>query len=275
MVMKDKVAMVHGGGGAIGGAVARAFAAAGARVYLAGRTRSRLEEVAADLGDAAAGVAEVDALDEPAVAGHAERVVADAGRIDVALNAASFPFVLDRPLADLSVAEVMQPIDDHLRANLVTAKAVAPHMAAAGAGTILTLSAAASRIVLPGTVGYGTACAAVEALSRRLAVELGPAGVRVVCLRSHLVADGPAAGSYTGELFRGRAAAAGVGVDRWLERYQQDATLLGRLPTLAQVADAAAFAASDQAAAITGAVVDLTCGNAVRTPAGALVGVLD
>jgi 3-oxoacyl-[acyl-carrier protein] reductase len=52
-------------------------------------------------------------------------------------------------------------------------------------------------------------------------------------------------------------------------------TLLGRRPTLAQVADAAAFVASDRAAAITGAVVDLTCGNAVRTSAGALVGVLD
>jgi 3-oxoacyl-[acyl-carrier protein] reductase len=275
MMLKDEVAVVYGGGGAIGGAVARAFAAAGARVYLAGRTRSRLEKVAVDLGDAAAGVAEVDALDESAVAAHADRVAADAGRIDIALNAASFPFALDRPLADLSVEDVMQPIDDHLRANLITAKAVAPHMTAAGAGTILTLSAAVSRIVLPRTVGYGTACAAVEALSRRLAVELGPAGVRVVCLRSHLVADGPAAGSYTGELFRGRAAAAGVGVDEWLERYQQDATLLGRLPTLAQVADAAAFAASDRAAAITGAVVDLTCGNAVRTPAGAVVGVLD
>lgn len=272
-MVKDKVAVVHGAGGAIGGAVARAFAAGGARVHLAGRTLARLEAVAADIGEAAAGVAEVDALDEPAVAGHADRVAAEAGRVDVALNAVSFPFAHDRPLAELSVDDVMQPIDDHLRANLITAKAVAPHMAAAGAGTILTLSAAASRVVLPGAVGYGTACAAVEALSRRLAVELGPAGVRVVCLRPHLVADGPDAGSHTAELFGRRAAAAGVDVERWLERSQRDVTLLGRLPTLAQVADAAAFLASDAAAAMTGTVVDLTCGNAVRTPAGALAGV--
>ena len=75
--------------------------------------------------------------------------------------------------------------------------------------------------------------------------------------------------------FGRRAAAAGISVDQWLERWQEDVTLLGRLPTLAQVADAAVFLASDHAGAITGAALDLTCGNAVRTRAGALVGVLD
>jgi NAD(P)-dependent dehydrogenase (short-subunit alcohol dehydrogenase family) len=275
MILKDKTAVIHGGGGAIGGAVARAFADAGARVHLAGRSRTRLDEVANDLGDAAAGVAEVDALDERAVAAHADSVAADAGGIDIALNAVSFPFVHDRPFAELAVEEVMHPIDAFLRSNLITAKAVAPHMAARRSGAILTLSAGASRVGPPGSLGYGTTCAAIEALTQRLAVELGPSGIRVVCLRPHLIADGASHGSFTGELFGRRAAAAGVTVEQWLERSPVDVTLLGRLPTLAQVADAAVFLASDRAAAITGAVLDLTCGNAVRTRAGALVGVLD
>jgi 3-oxoacyl-[acyl-carrier protein] reductase len=76
-------------------------------------------------------------------------------------------------------------------------------------------------------------------------------------------------------VFGRRAAAAGVSVDQWLARWAEDVTLLGRLPTLAQVADAAVFLASDRAAAITGAVVDLTSGHAVRSSAGALVGMLD
>jgi 3-oxoacyl-[acyl-carrier protein] reductase len=173
----------------------------------------------------------------------------------------------------LPVDDVMQPIDTYLRTNLVTARAVARHMVARGAGTILTLSAGVSRVVLPGTLGYGTTCAAIEAMTRRLAVELGPRGVRVACLRPHLIADGPAHGSYTGALFEDRAAAAGLTVERWLAQWGEDATLLGQLPTLAQVAEAAVFLASDRAGAITGAVVDLTCGNAVRTRAGALVGV--
>jgi 3-oxoacyl-[acyl-carrier protein] reductase len=274
MMLENRTAAIYGGGGAIGGTVARAFAEAGARVYLAGRSRARLEKVAGDVGDAA-GVAEVDVLDERAVAEHADHVAADAGGIDIALNAVSFPFVHDTPFAELTVEEVMSPIDAYLRANLVTAKAVTRHMTARGSGTILTLSAGASRVAPPGSLGFGTTCAAIETLTQRLAVELGPSGVRAVCLRPHLIADGPASGSYTGELVGRRAAAAGVGVEQWLARWQEDVALLGRLPTLAQVADAAVFLASDHAAAITGAVVDLTCGNAVRTRAGALIGVLD
>jgi 3-oxoacyl-[acyl-carrier protein] reductase len=274
MLLEDKNAVIYGGGGAIGGAAARAFAAAGAHVYLAGRTTARLEAVANGIGGAA-GVAEVDALDERAVAEHADSVAADAGGIDIALNAVSFPFVHDTPFAELAVEEVMHPIDAYLRTNLITAKAVARHMTANRSGTILTLSAGTSRVAPPGSLGYGTTCAAIETLSQRLAVELGPSGVRVVCLRANLIADGPSNGSYTGELFERRAAAAGVSVDQWLARWQENVTLLGRLPTLAQVAGAAVFLASDRAAAITGAVVDMTCGNAVRTTAGALVGVLD
>ena len=273
MLLENKTAVIYGGGGAVGGAVARAFAEAGARVYLAGRSRARLEKVANDVG--AAGVAEVDVLDQRAVADHADAVAAGAGGIDVALNAVSFPFVHDRPFADLTVEDVMHPIDAFLRSNLITTGAVARHMMARRSGTILTLSAGASRVMTPGSLGYGTTCAAIEAMTRRLAVELGPAGVRVVCLRPHLIADAPAGGSYTGELFERRAAAAGVSVEEWLGRWSEDVTLLGRLPTLAQVADTAVFLASDRGGAITGAVVDLTSGNAVRTKSGFLVGAFD
>ena len=274
MMLENKTAAIYGGGGAVGGAVARAFAEAGARVYLAGRSRARLEKVANDIGDAAA-VAEVDALDERAVADHADSVAADAGGIDIALNAVSFAFAHDTPFLELAVEDVMHPIDAYLRTNLITAKAVAPHMTAQRSGTILTLSSGASRVGPPGSLGYGTASAAVETMTQRLAVELGPSGVRVVCLRPHLIADGPSNGSYTGELFERRAAAADIGIDEFLVQWPESVTLLGRLPILAEVADTAVFLASDRAGAITGAVVDLTCGNAVRTKAGALVGVLD
>jgi 3-oxoacyl-[acyl-carrier protein] reductase len=146
--------------------------------------------VANDIG-AAAGVAEVDELDERAVADHADAVAADAGGIDIALNAVSLPFVHDTPFAEPAVEEVMHPIDAFLRTNLITAKAVARHMTARRSGTILTLSAGVSRIVLPRTLGYGTTCAAIETMTQRLAVELGPSGVRIVCLRPHLIADDP------------------------------------------------------------------------------------
>ena len=276
MMLEAKTALIHGGGGAIGGAVARAFADAGASVYLTGRTRARLEAVAADIGDAAH-VAEVDALDEAAVAEHADTVAAEAGGIDIAVNATSFPYVSGTPFTELAVEEVMRPIDAFLRANLITAKAAAGHMTARRSGTILTLSTAGARFARPGNLGFGTTCAAIEQMTQRLAAELGPSGVRVVCLRPHAVPDAATNGSYTGEVFAPLAAASGVSVEEMLARWGEDQTLLGRLPTLAQVADAAVFLASDRAGAITGAVVDLSCGNAVRAQqfGGALVGVLD
>jgi 3-oxoacyl-[acyl-carrier protein] reductase len=273
MMLENKTALIYGGGGAIGGAVARAFADAGARVYLAGRSRARLEAVAKDIGDTA-GVAEVDALDERAVAEHADSVAADAGGVDIALNAVSSLFQATTPFAELAVDDVMHPIDTFLRTNLITAKAVARHMTARGSGTILTLSTAASTFARTGNLGFGTTCAAIEAMTQRLALELGPSGVRAVCLRPTAIQDAPANGSYTGEQFAPLAASAGVNVEQMLAQWGQNQTLLGRLPTLAQVADTAVFLASDRAAAITGAVVDLTCGNAVRTNAGALVGLL-
>ena len=142
---------------------------------------------------------------------------------------------------------------------------------------ILTLSTAGSRFARPGNLGYGTTCAAIEQMTQRLAVELGPSGVRVVCLRPTAIADAASQGSYTGEVFAPLAEAAGVTVEQMLAQWGVDQTLLGRLPTLAQVADAAVFLASDRAGAITGAVTDLTSGNAVRAQqfGQALVGVLD
>ncbi len=275
MMLEGKTAVIYGGG-AIGGAVARAFAGAGAHVHLAGRTRPRLEALASDIGDAV-DVAQVDALDERAVVEHADAVAAAAGGIDIALNAVSFPYVSGTPLAELAVEDVMHPIDSHLRTSLIIAKAAARHMTARRSGTILTLSTVGARFARPGNLGFGTACAAIEQLTQRLAVELGPSGVRVVCLRPHAVPDAAADGSYTRDVFAPLAAASGVGVAEMLAQWGEDQTLLGRLPTLAQVADAATFLASDRAGAITGAVIDLSCGNALRAKqfGQALVGVLD
>jgi NAD(P)-dependent dehydrogenase (short-subunit alcohol dehydrogenase family) len=148
------------------------------------------------------------------------------------------------------------------------------NMTSRGSGTILTLSTAASRVVLRGTLGYGTTGTVVEVVSERLAVELGPSGVRVVCLRPHAIADGPSRGSFAGAVFESRAAAAGVGVEQWLEQFALDTTVLGQFPTVADIAGAAVFLASDRASAITGTVVDLTFGNAVRTNVGPLARLL-
>jgi NAD(P)-dependent dehydrogenase (short-subunit alcohol dehydrogenase family) len=179
--LDKKNAVIHGAGGAIGGAIARAFARHGARVFLAGRTPAKLE----------------------------------------------------------AVAKVKM-----------------------GKGVILTISTPGSRMVGTGYLGYGVTCAAVEAFSRLLAADLGPSGIRVICLQPHAIPEAAAMGSHSREVFRPVAERAGITVEEMLAG-AAGGTLLGRLPTLDEVANVAAFLASDQAGAMTGTVANLTCGALV------------
>jgi 3-oxoacyl-[acyl-carrier protein] reductase len=263
VLLEGKNALVYGGGGAIGGAAARAFAREGARVFLAGRTLAKMERVVHDI-TAAGGRAEaasLDALDPAAVERHADEVAAKAGSIDIALNALGIVHVQGAPLAELSLEDYAHPIAAYTRSNFITAQAVARHMVKRGKGVILTLSTPGSRMAGAGFLGYGVTCAAIEAFSRILAGELGAQGVRVVCLRSDAIPEAVGQ-SHARQVFQGFADRAGVSVEAMLEG-AKGRTLLGRFPTLAQVADYAAFAASDRAGAMTGAIANLTCGSLV------------
>jgi NAD(P)-dependent dehydrogenase (short-subunit alcohol dehydrogenase family) len=253
-LLNDRNAVIYGGGGAIGGAVARVFAREGARVFLAGRTRAKLGAVARDI-EAAGGeveTAQVDVFDQAAVDRHADGVAAAAGGIDIALNAVSVPHDQGTLLADLSLEEFLRPIDGFLRALFITSQAVARHMGGERPGVILTLSEPGAKLAVGGILGHGVSAAGKETFARLLAVELAPRGVRVVGIRPHAVIDAPASGSYTKDLFKS--------VD--LQGMAQG-TLLKRLPTLAEVAETAAFLASDRAAAITATTVNLSAGALV------------
>ncbi|MES2068815.1 MAG: SDR family oxidoreductase [Pseudomonadota bacterium] len=264
MLLENKNAVIYGGGGAIGGAMARAFAREGARVFLAGRTLAPLARVAADIAETGgiAEVAVVDALDEQAVARHADAVAATAGGIDIALNAVGILHVQGTPFSELSFEDYAHPITAYTRTNFLTAKAVARHMLKRGSGVILTLSTPGARLAGTGFLGIGVACSAVEALSRILAAELGASGIRVICLCSDAIPEAVAT-SHTRAVFSGIAERVGMSVETMLAERAHGATLLKRLPTLAQLADFAAFAASDRAGAMTGAIANLTCGSLV------------
>ena len=244
MLLENKNAIVYGGAGSIGGAVARAFARDGARVFLAGRTLSALEETAADIR-AQGGMAEaaqVDAMDKAAVDAHADEVAAAAGRIDVSFNAVSVRAVQGVPLTELSLEDFLEPINGLCRTNFLTATAAARHMVAQGGGVIVTQTASSAKETRHQMGGFSLANAAIEALTRTLAGEYGRSGVRVVGLRSN----------FTPETYPGVT-------DEMLAPLIRDA-LLGRLPRLAELAGTAAYLASDRAGAMTGGMVNLTCG---------------
>jgi 3-oxoacyl-[acyl-carrier protein] reductase len=260
VLLHDKNAVIYGAAGAIGSAVARTFAREGARVFLAGRTLKALDAVAEEIA-IAGGVAEtaqVDALDPRAVSAHSVAVAQQAGRIDVSFNAIGVDHIQGVPLTELSVEDFSFPIATYTRTQFLTATAAARQMAANGSGVIVTLSTTAGRVAMPSD-GFGPACAAVEAFSRQLAGELGPHGVRVVCLRPDAIPETVARGSHAREVWTRAFERNGMALD--LPSVGVPGALLQRSPTLAEVADMAAFLASDRASGLTATVANITCGS--------------
>ncbi|KQW64726.1 SDR family NAD(P)-dependent oxidoreductase [Variovorax sp. Root411] len=258
---QGRCVVVHGGSGAIGSAVARAFAREGAQVFITGRNRTRLDAAvrAIALAGGSAEAAVVDGLDEQAMLRHASEVAERAGGIDVALNAIGILHVQGTPLSALSLEDFFLPVHAYTRSTFLTAKAVSPHMAKRGGGVILSVSTPASRLPGPGYLGHAVACAGVEALSRHMAGELAAFNIRTVCIRSHAIPEAALGGSHAYEVFRPVAESMGITVEQMLSG-NPPGLLVKHLPSLDQMAATALFAASQGAGAMTGAVLNLSGG---------------
>jgi NAD(P)-dependent dehydrogenase (short-subunit alcohol dehydrogenase family) len=261
--LAGQTALLFGGGGALGGAIAEALARDGATVVLANRTRARAEAVAARIR-AAGGrveVAEADALDEASVAAVTERVAARHRRLDIAVNAIGVDHLQGVSLAATSLAAFALPITTQLHSTFLIARAAAAPMMRQRSGVLLALSVPAARLVGPGWLGHGVAFTGLEQMLRLLAAELGGHGIRVVGLRSDANREAFLSGSHTHAMFTRMAASAGLSVDEIFAGRAATASQLGRLPTLADVAEAAAFYVSPRAKAFTGTVANVTCGS--------------
>jgi 3-oxoacyl-[acyl-carrier protein] reductase len=250
VLLEDKNAVIYGGGGSIGGAVARAFAREGAHVFIAGRTEAKLAQVADDirLAGGEAETAVVDALDEDDVDRHADAVVAKAGSLDISFNVITHPHTHGIPFHEMEVDDFLAPVETAARTTFITARAAARHMIPRRSGVILAFGGPGDRsaplrdFYLGGTQ---VAFDAIETMRRQLSVELGPHGIRFVTLASGGVAESLPEG------FEGR--------EQIVEMIEGQ-TLLGRAATLEDVGNAAAFAASDWARTMTAAIVNVSCG---------------
>jgi NAD(P)-dependent dehydrogenase (short-subunit alcohol dehydrogenase family) len=259
MLLKDKVAVIYGAGGAIGGAVARAFALQGARLFVTGRHLAPVEAVAKEVVAAggSAEAAEVDALDEQAVDQHLRSVTDKAARVDISFNAIGIPNPKLRvPLVELEVEQFLLPIATYTRSFFLTARLAARRMVANRSGVIMTVTATPSRTGTPLVGGGGPAMAAVEALTRGLSAELAPQGIRVVGLRPQGI---PETGRIK-ESFGLYARASGMTWEQFQEALA-GRTHTRRLSTLEELATMAVLMASDQASGMTGTVVNLSMGS--------------
>jgi 3-oxoacyl-[acyl-carrier protein] reductase len=248
MLLNDRVAVIYGGGGRIGAAVARGFAREGANLFLAGRTEQTLATVADEIRSRG-GMAEtaiLDALDQRAVDEFVEATVRKAGRVDISFNLISVNDV-QQPLMEISLEDFLKPIVTAMRSQFITTRAAARHMVRQGSGVILTFGGSGPQ-TLPDLGGFKIALDALEGLRRQWALELGHYGIRVVTLKTGGIPE------TLPKDFPGREEiVAGI----------EQATLLKRTATLADVGNVAAFVASDQARTITSTEINISSGAIV------------
>lgn len=260
--LSNKTAVVFAAGGAIGGAVAKEFAAAGAKIYLSGRDLTAIENLAAEItaSGGRAQAARVDALNETEIDDYLRKIVAENGRLDAVFNAVGIRVEAGgygTPATALSFEQFLEPLRVHVGSQFLTARSAARLMIETeSAGTILTLAASLSRLKVPFMAGITAASTAIEGLTRSLAGEFGNFGIRVICLN-------PTGLSETRTIRETNAAnAKTIGIPPVaLEQTLSQQWLLGKAPTLADVGKLAAFLVSDAGAILNSHVVDADFGN--------------
>jgi 3-oxoacyl-[acyl-carrier protein] reductase len=258
-LLHDKVAVIFGAGGAIGSQVAREFSKEGATVFLSGRHLSSVESLAKEIQTShrRAEAAEVDALNERVVTAYLDNVVkhADKKKIDIVFNAMGLqPDEYDNGKAtiELSYEKFMIPLNTYVVSNFLTAKAAARHMLPHNSGVIIFLTGTPSKGVAPNLAAAGTAFGAVEALTRCLASEWSPSGIRVVCIRSGGMYDT----NTIQQAFKNLGSSKEAIWDNMKQGY-----LLKRMPVVDDIAKLATFIASDRGRTFTGAILNASNGE--------------
>jgi NAD(P)-dependent dehydrogenase (short-subunit alcohol dehydrogenase family) len=260
MLVKDKVAVIFGGSGAIGSAVAHAMAREGARVYLGARDRKKLERVADEIR-AAGGRAEtfvVDVLDERSTGERIAQLTQQSGGLDIVINATGFVHNQGKEITTLSLAEFMghHPVPG---GPVQPGESRYPPIWAALARAPLSPSwLRRQQWPCRATWAISSVVRVAKPLSKR-SPATGTENIRVLGVRSHAITGAVEAGSYTAEVFAAKAQAMGLTVEQWVGGAAHS-TMLKRLPTLAQVADVITFLASDRADAMTATMVNMTAG---------------
>jgi 3-oxoacyl-[acyl-carrier protein] reductase len=262
-ILQDKHAIVFGAGGSVGAAVAKEFAAEGAEVFLAGRSKPNLEAVMNQITAAGgkAHAAVLDALDDAAVNQYIDGIVKQTGSIDVAFNATgplARTYGNTKKAVDLGIEEFMLPLTTVVKSQFITARAAVRHMVQQHSGVIIFLTGSPARGHVEGATAIGTAFGALESLTENLAIEVSPSGVRVVCLRTTANTDSRT----IQETMDAVISKANITKEQAIAQIASYNFL--KVPaSVSDTAKTAVLIASDRARMLTGTVVNATAGAAL------------
>lgn len=248
----SKSALITGGGSGIGLATATRFASLGAAVTICGRTQERLaagrDAILAEVSGASVTTVVADVTVEEQIAAAVAAATAVTGALDVAFACAGGAMHMG-PLLDADVEGVRATVDLNLIGSFLTLKHAGASMAASGGGSIVLMSSGAGHFPHRWLWAYGMSKAGVEALCDSAAEELGEKGIRVNVVQPGIVDD---------ELMA-PITAGGSLLEDYLEQMP-----VSRLGTVADIAQAVTFLASDEASWITGEHLSVDGGHHLR-----------
>ncbi|MGD0340654.1 MAG: SDR family oxidoreductase [Bacteroidales bacterium] len=241
-----KVAIVTGGGSGIGLAIARKFVKNGIHTILVGRDKAKLKEACRDLGKLSDWfLCDLAKLDD--IPGLVQRIIDKYGRIDILVNNAGIH--LKKGMADITDEEFQKVILTNQTSVFSLTRSVTGFMEEQESGVVLNISSMASIYGIPYVMAYTASKAAVEGMTRAMAVELSPLGIRVNCIAPGFI----------------RTNMSSLALDKDPERKKKvlSRTPMGRLGKPEEIADAALFLVSDSASYITGVVLPVDGGNSI------------
>src|SRR6185312_9971460 len=242
----SRIAIVTGGGSGIGLAIAEKFVRSGILTIIVGRDREKLDAAEKKLGDLCHPIAQ-DLNDLDAIPGLVRRIVERYDRIDILVNNAGIN--MKKELPDVTDEDFDRILLTNVRSVFAITREVVKTMLPHGKGNIINISSMASQYGIPKVIAYTVSKAAIEGMTKAMAVELSPKGILVNCIAPGFIATDMSA----------RA------LDSDAERKQKvfSRTPLGRMGDPADIGDAALFLASDQAKYVTGVVLPVDGGNSI------------
>jgi NAD(P)-dependent dehydrogenase (short-subunit alcohol dehydrogenase family) len=244
--MGKKIAIVTGGSSGIGFAIARKFSQQGIHTIIVGRDVQKLNEAVALLGSNGEAIA-FDITNLNGIPELVNRIIQQHGQVDILVNNAGIN--MKKSALEVTDQEFQQILLTNLTSVFALTREVAKSMVAKKSGSIINISSMAAQYGLPGVVAYAASKTAIEGMTRTLAVELSPQGVRVNCIAPGFIATKMSATALNGDPERKQ---------KVLSR-----TPMGRLGDPNDVANAAYFLASDDSTFITGTVVPVDGGNSI------------
>ena len=261
MRLKDKVAIVSGGGKGIGRAIAAAFASEGAAVVVAARSLPQLEETAAEIrsGNGVVLPVQTDVASEEQVRGMVARTIEAFGRVDILVNNSGITGPVST-VADMDLDAWNETMAVNLTGAMLCSREVLKYMVPQKSGTIICIGSEGGRggdgrAGFPRRAAYCCSKMGIIGLTETMAIELGEFGIRV-----NAISPAGVAGDRITNLMKNRAAAMGITTDELMARHVSNYSL-GRMAKESEIASVALFLASDDSSCITGQVIVANCGQ--------------